>query len=56
MKFDRVTGNGDKEGEDPPHYTNIEYAYYLMAKAGGRPLVSVAGSVIALFSEGKPAA
>lgn len=35
MKFDRVTGNGDKEGEDPPHYTNIEYAYYLMAKAAG---------------------
>lgn len=35
IKFDRVTGSGDKEGEDPPHYTNIEYAYHLMAKAAG---------------------
>ena len=35
IKFDRVTGNGDKEGEDPPQYTNIEYAYHLMAKAAG---------------------
>ena len=32
IKFDGVDRNGDKEGEDVPQYTRIEYAYYLMAK------------------------
>lgn len=32
IKFDGVSGNGDKEGADGPQYTRIEYAYYLMAK------------------------
>ena len=35
MKFDGVSGNGDKEGEDAPQYTRIEYAYYLMASDAG---------------------
>ncbi len=35
IKFDGVSKNGDKEGDDAPQYTNIEYAYYLMAKAAG---------------------
>ncbi|WP_130836201.1 type II toxin-antitoxin system HipA family toxin [Lachnoclostridium sp. Marseille-P6806] len=35
IKFDGVSGNGDKEGEDPPCYTRIEYAYFLMAQAAG---------------------
>lgn len=35
MKFDGVSGNGDKEGADPRHYTVIEYAYHLMARAAG---------------------
>jgi serine/threonine-protein kinase HipA len=35
MKFDGVSGNRDKELADPQGYTNIEYAYYLMAKAAG---------------------
>ena len=35
MKFDGVSGNGDKEGEDAPQYTRIEYAYYLMAGDAG---------------------
>ena len=35
MKFDGVSGNGDKEGEDAPQYTRIEYAYYLMADDAG---------------------
>lgn len=35
MKFDGVSGNGDKEGEDAPQYTRIEYGYYLMAGDAG---------------------
>ena len=35
MKFDGVSGNGDKEGEDAPQYTRIEYGYYLMASDAG---------------------
>jgi serine/threonine-protein kinase HipA len=35
LKFDGVTGNGDKEREDPKGYGVIEYAYYLMAMAAG---------------------
>lgn len=35
IKFDGVTGNGDKEGDDDPQYTRIEYAYHLMARAAG---------------------
>ena len=35
LKFDGVDGNGDKEGADGPQYTNIEYAYYLMARDAG---------------------
>lgn len=33
LKFDGVSGNRDKELEDPKGYTVIEYAYSLMAKA-----------------------
>ncbi|OHE88179.1 MAG: hypothetical protein A3G75_01815 [Verrucomicrobia bacterium RIFCSPLOWO2_12_FULL_64_8] len=35
LKFDGVTGNKDKELEDPIGYGAIEYAYSLMAKAAG---------------------
>lgn len=35
LKFDGVTGNRDKEMEDPRGYGAIEFAYYLMAKAAG---------------------
>jgi serine/threonine-protein kinase HipA len=35
LKFDGVTGNKDKELEDPLGYGAIEYAYYLMAKGAG---------------------
>ena len=35
IKFDGVSKNGDKEGDDAPEYTKIEYAYHLMAKAAG---------------------
>ncbi|MDR0876810.1 MAG: type II toxin-antitoxin system HipA family toxin [Treponema sp.] len=35
MKFDGVQGNRDKELADAQGYTNIEYAYYLMARAAG---------------------
>ncbi len=35
IKFDGVSKNGDKESEDAPQYTNIEYAYHLMAKEAG---------------------
>ena len=35
LKFDGVTGNRDKELEDPKGYGAIEYAYYQMAKACG---------------------
>ncbi len=35
LKFDGVTGNQDRELEDPKGYGAIEYAYYLMAKAAG---------------------
>lgn len=35
LKFDGVSGNRDKELEDPKGYGAIEYAYYLMARACG---------------------
>jgi serine/threonine-protein kinase HipA len=35
LKFDGVTGNRDKEMEDPKGYGAIEYAYHLMALAAG---------------------
>lgn len=35
IKFDGVSGNKDKELEDPAGYGAIEYAYYLMATAAG---------------------
>ena len=35
IKFDGVSKNGDKEGDDDPQYTRIEYAYSLMAMAAG---------------------
>lgn len=35
LKFDGVSGNKDKELEDPPGYGLIEYAYYKMALAAG---------------------
>lgn len=35
IKFDGVSGNRDKEMEDPKGYGAIEYAYHLMAKAAG---------------------
>ena len=35
IKFDGVTHNRDKEGDDPKGYGAIEYAYYLMATAAG---------------------
>jgi serine/threonine-protein kinase HipA len=35
LKFDGVSGNKDKEIEDPKGYGAIEYAYSLMAKAAG---------------------
>lgn len=35
LKFDGVSGNKDKELEDPKGYGDIEYAYYLMAQDAG---------------------
>jgi serine/threonine-protein kinase HipA len=35
LKFDGVSGNRDKELDDPEGYCAIEYAYYRMAKAAG---------------------
>ena len=35
LKFDGVSGNKDKELEDPKGYGAIEYAYFLMARAAG---------------------
>jgi serine/threonine-protein kinase HipA len=35
LKFDGVSGNRDKEQEDPQGYGAVEYAYYLMARACG---------------------
>lgn len=35
LKFDGVSGNRDKELEDPKGYGAIEYAYYRMATAAG---------------------
>jgi len=35
LKFDGVSGNKDKELEDPKGYGAIEFAYYLMALAAG---------------------
>lgn len=35
LKFDGVSGNRDKELDDPKGYGTIEYAYYLMAIAAG---------------------
>jgi serine/threonine-protein kinase HipA len=35
LKFDGVSGNRDKELDDPQGYGLIEYAYFLMARAAG---------------------
>ena len=35
IKFDGLTGNGDKEGDDKWGYGRVEYAYSLMARAAG---------------------
>jgi len=35
IKFDGITGNGDKEEDDKWGYGRVEYAYYLMACAAG---------------------
>ena len=35
IKFDGVTGNKDKELNDPMGFGKLEYAYHLMAKAAG---------------------
>jgi serine/threonine-protein kinase HipA len=35
LKFDGVSGNRDKELDDPQGFGQIEYAYYLMARAAG---------------------
>lgn len=35
LKFDGVSGNRDKELEDPKGYGKVEYAYYLMSQAAG---------------------
>lgn len=35
LKFDGVSGNRDRELDDPQGYCAIEYAYYLMARAAG---------------------
>ncbi|MQM29991.1 MAG: toxin HipA [Candidatus Accumulibacter phosphatis] len=35
LKFDGVSGNKDKELEDPQGYGTIEFAYHLMARAAG---------------------
>lgn len=35
IKFDGVSGNGDKDGEDAAGYGKREYEYYLKAKAAG---------------------
>ena len=35
LKFDGVSGNRDRELDDPQGYCAIEYAYYLMATAAG---------------------
>lgn len=35
VKFDGLTGNGDKEGDDERGYGRVEYAYHLMARAAG---------------------
>jgi serine/threonine-protein kinase HipA len=38
LKFDGVSGNRDKELEDPRGFGAIEYAYSLMARAAGIPM------------------
>ena len=35
IKFDGLSGNGDKEGDDKWGYGRVEYAYHLMARAAG---------------------
>ena len=47
LKFDGVSGNKDKELEDPKGYGVIEYAYYLMGQACGIDI-----SECRLFEEG----
>lgn len=47
LKFDGVSGNKDKELEDPKGYGVIEYAYYLMARECGIDI-----SECRLFEEG----
>lgn len=50
LKFDGVSGNRDRELEDPKGYGLIEYAYYLMARDCG-----IAISECRLFREGEGA-
>lgn len=47
IKFDGVKGNRDKEADDKPQHTVIEYAYHLMAKAAGISMMECR-----LFDEG----
>lgn len=47
LKFDGVSGNRDRELDDPQGYGAIEYAYYLMAQAAG-----IAMSECRLLEEG----
>ncbi len=47
MKFDGVSGSGDKELADPQGFTNIEYAYSILAQK-----VGIHMSSCRLFSEG----
>jgi serine/threonine-protein kinase HipA len=48
LKFDGVSGNRDKEDEDPKGYTVVEYAYSLMARAAGIQM-----SECRLFEDGR---
>jgi serine/threonine-protein kinase HipA len=47
LKFDGISGNGDKELDDPQGFGITEYAYYLMAVAAGIEM-----SECRLFREG----
>ena len=47
LKFDGIEGNADKEQADGPRYTQIEYAYHLMAVAAGSEM-----SECRLYEEG----
>lgn len=47
LKFDGVAANADKEQADGPRYTQIEYAYHLMARVAGIQMTECR-----LYSEG----